>query len=290
MTSPGGRTMRRSPASSSRTFHNGQLLLTEDRLWLGLHSLEPRLLELAGTDRVPVAGLATAAGWTRWRALAERAASELAALHGREPFFVHPLPVDPPSAAMLATLGGGAGFDLDALVTVLPQAGGAEHALVGDLALGTALLERASAEELDGWAHALGLAHAPGWVARLLADQRAPRARGLAAFCDLVAAHLATQGLDVARLPLLLVPTTRLVASGYDQPADFLVTWNNVVLERPSAGAAARAEGFSGLLGAGDDLARQRFAAAGYTLDLLPPLLPSVWRNGGYRCASQHVR
>ena len=36
--------------------------------------------------------------------------------------------------------------------------------------------------------------------------------------------------------------------------------------------------------------AREIFALAGYDLVLLPPLVNSVIRNGGYRCASQHLR
>jgi hypothetical protein len=56
------------------------------------------------------------------------------------------------------------------------------------------------------------------------------------------------------------------------------------------AGGGRRAEGFTSMLEAGDDLARAAFARAGYTMDFAPLLAESVILNGGYRCASQHVR
>src|SRR6185312_10066809 len=34
-------------------FHNGQVLLTRDAAWLTIHALEPRILTILGTDRVP---------------------------------------------------------------------------------------------------------------------------------------------------------------------------------------------------------------------------------------------
>ena len=40
----------------------------------------------------------------------------------------------------------------------------------------------------------------------------------------------------------------------------------------------------------GDELARAVFESAGYRLELVPPLIESVVRNGGYRCASNHLR
>ena len=75
--------------------------------------------------------------------------------------------------------------------------------------------------------------------------------------------------------PLLNVPAT---------PADYLITWNNVVLEK------RRAEGFASLLVSMDDYARRTFAASGYKLILFPPLIRSIQLGGGYRCASNHLR
>ncbi len=90
------------------------------------------------------------------------------------------------------------------------------------------------------------------------------------------------------RLPLILIPAE--VVSHQERPPrqPFLITWNNVVQQQ--SGSSRRAEGFGSLLDAGDAEARGVFAIAGYELALVPPLLPSVIRNGGYRCASQHLR
>ena len=76
-------------------------------------------------------------------------------------------------------------------------------------------------------------------------------------------------------MPLLLVPA---------QPADYLITWNNVVLEN------RRAEGFASQIPEADVYARKTFEVAGYTLVLFPPLQRSIELGGGYRCASNHVR
>jgi hypothetical protein len=64
----------------------------------------------------------------------------------------------------------------------------------------------------------------------------------------------------------------------------YLLTWNNVVLE------PGRAEGFASGIANADALARNAFKGAGYELVLFPPLKRSVELNGGYRCASNHVR
>ena len=94
------------------------------------------------------------------------------------------------------------------------------------------------------------------------------------------------------RLPLLRVPLALLRDRRglEDAPADaeLLLTWNNVVAETRAGGV--RAEGFAMRLPAGDRAARAAFAAAGVKLDLFPPLVHSVVLNGGYRCASNHVR
>jgi hypothetical protein len=69
---------------------------------------------------------------------------------------------------------------------------------------------------------------------------------------------------------------------------EFLITWNNVVAE--TRDGRLRAEGFASLIPTADRLVRETFAAAGARLDLFPPLVRSVILNGGYRCASNHVR
>ncbi|HEY9420101.1 MAG TPA: hypothetical protein VIW92_01680, partial [Thermoanaerobaculia bacterium] len=93
---------------------------------------------------------------------------------------------------------------------------------------------------------------------------------------------------EVRRLPLLSVPVALLRDRSGLSHAEFLITWNNVVVEARKK--AVRAEGFASLIPAGDRLARDAFSALGVRLDLFPPLVRSVILNGGYRCASNHLR
>jgi hypothetical protein len=283
-------------ARSPVPFHNGQVLLTPSAAWITLHTLEPRILALLGETRVPVASFATAAGIDRYLGAAQRAAAELQDLYGRPVHFVHPLP--PPGetslqarSALFATLGGGAGYDLDSIVTLLPAgAESAPHALVADLGAGRALLGRLTGADGQALATGYDLAAPPGTSlqAALTTAQGAPRPQALGSYLDLIAAHLKTAGFVVDRLPLLFVPVSLLRdTEGLTHP-DFLLTWNNVVVEKRAG--KPRAEGFSGLLPEGDAEARAVFARAGVHLDLLPTLARSVILNGGYRCASNHLR
>ncbi len=147
-------------------FHNGHILLTPEAMWISIHSVEIRALQLLGISRVPVQTFGTKAGVEKYLAAVREAADELSKLYGKPVRFVHPLDAD---VALMRRLGGGGGFDLDSIVTVLPEGG----ALVGDLSLGRKLQR--------------GLANAP-----------------LQAFLDTVAAHLAKE-MKVQRLPLILV-------------------------------------------------------------------------------------
>jgi hypothetical protein len=280
-------------------FHNGQVLLTRETAWISIHSLELRILALLGIDRVPVESFATATGLERYFAAARQAAAELAALYGRPVRFVHPLP---PAAIggddrqltasrdLVQRLGGGAGYDLDSVLTVLPAAPGRPAvALVASLAAGRSLLTALSAPDWTALGRGYDLAPAVGELAAALgAAQRTPAAASLDGFLDLIAAHLASQGFRVERLPLLTVPVTLLRDHEGVAGREFLLTWNNVVLE--TRGGRLRAEGFSSLLPAGDREARRVFTAAGCSLDLLPALVHSIVLNGGYRCASNHLR
>ncbi|MFL6291881.1 MAG: hypothetical protein ACJ759_13390, partial [Thermoanaerobaculia bacterium] len=126
-----------------------------------------------------------------------------------------------------------------------------------------------------------------GYGLQPTAEPVAPFA-GLDAFLDLVADHLKKEGMEVRRLPLLAVPVAGLRDREGLTHDEFLITWNNVVAE--TRAGRVRAEGFASLIPAGDRLARAAFAAAGARLDLFPPLVRSVILNGGYRCASNHVR
>ena len=274
----------RSPAP----FHNGQVLLMPDSAWVSIHSVGARVLQMLGLSSAPADG-APDAEWRPYRAAAIEAARELAALYKRPVKFVHDLP-EANAPGLIDMLAGGGGLDLDSLATLLAQADGSLRALVGDVRLGEQLLSRAPGEEIARLAATYGLAPAAPEEQRrrLLAAQQTPRALGLARYLDATAAHLQGEVAGVERLPLFLVPVASLARADHLRHDDFLITWNNVVLE--TVGGARRAEGFASGLASGDRLAAAAFARAGYTLDYVPVLAESVILNGGYRCASQHVR
>jgi hypothetical protein len=273
-------------------FHNGQVLLTRGTAWISLHSLEPRILELLGLDRVPVETFSKPEGIRRYIGAARRAAAELESLYGRSVRFVHPLPGGPggDEPRLMTEIGGGAGFDLDSIVTFLDGDRGNSVAMVASVAEGRRLLQSASEGDLAELGNTFGLAPEPAGIRRaLLENAGSARSDRLETFLDLVARNLKAQGVEVHRLPAVLVPYSLLQdAKGLAPDGDFLLTWDNVVIE--SDGGLRRAEGFSGGIPAGDREARETFAAAGYRLDLYPPLVHSIVLNGGYRCASNHLR
>ena len=259
------------------SFHNGQILLTPKAVWISMHSVEFRALEVLGIDHVPVEQFESAEGIARYTHAAQRAADELSKLYDRPVRFVHELPHTP---QQIEILGGGAGFDLDSIVTLLPHADGSIDALVGDVALGAKLA--ASANEWQQLEKTYSLAaNARDAVMNFQSD---PSSIGLQRFLDGCANDLAKRGLKVRRLPLLMIPTSLLVDEDRPETPYFLVTANNVVLERN------RAEGFASGLRVVDSAARSTFKSAGYDLTLFPPLPRSVVLNGGYRCASNEVR
>lgn len=256
-------------------FHNGHVLVLPDAAWISIHSVEIRALEILKLKRVPAETFGTAEGVRKYVTAVQQAAKELETLYGKPVRFVHALPAK--DTKLMRDLGGGGGFDLDSLITVLPG-----HALVGDTRLGAQLARGASwsnAHRLYGFA---GDASTLG--ARIAEAQTSGRAPGLQRFLDAVAGHLASQGMTVTRVPLLNVPYALLADSSTLTGTDFLLTWNNVVLDGP------RAAGFASGLPEGDAAARAAFSKAGYELDLLPPLVKSILLNGGWRCASNHVR
>jgi hypothetical protein len=253
-------------------FHNGHVLLTSDAAWISIHTVEIRALQILGKSRVPVETFGTAAGITSYLDAVRRAAKELEAVYGRAVRFVHPLELSP---ELMRRLGGGGGFDLDSILTVLPRSSGQLTALVGDPSLGARIAANTE------WSAAKGTYGIRGDVAAVQAN---PQMSALQAFLDTVAAHLAASGMRIQRLPLMRVPASFVDGA----PRDFLLTWNNVVLE--TNGNERRAEGFASKLEQADTLARELFAAEGYELTLLPPLAKSIILNGGYRCASNHLR
>ncbi|HEX7708786.1 MAG TPA: hypothetical protein VF701_20165 [Thermoanaerobaculia bacterium] len=253
-------------------FHNGHVLLTNDAAWISIHTVEIRALQILDRDRVPVETFGTAEGITTYLDAVKRAAKELEAVYGRAVRFVHPLETSP---ELMRRLGGGGGFDLDSILTLLPRADGQLTALVGDPALGRRLAANAE------WSAARNTYDIRGDVA---AAQSTRQMAALQTFLDTIASHLAASGMRVQRLPLIRVPASFVDGA----PRDFLLTWNNVVLE--TTGNRRRAEGFGSRLENADLLARETFAAEGYELTLLPPLARSIILNGGYRCASNHLR
>ncbi len=278
-------------AVSPVPFHNGQVLQVPAAAWISIHTIEPRILQMLGARRVPVESFAAPKGVARYVAAARRAAAELSTLYGRPVRFIHPLPVSGSAreqSELMAAIGGGAGFDLDSIVTLVSR-GAKTEAFVGDVASGLDLLRGADEKDLDEFRKGFGLTgSASSLRTALLSYNAAGRAASLGRFLDLSAEHLRREGLSVSRLPMFLVPDEALSDSGFPAAADFSINWNNVVLESGDSGC--RAEGFASLLRGGDEIARRTFEAAGCRLVLYPPLVGSIVRNGGYRCASNHLR
>lgn len=273
-------------------FHNGHILTTEDALWISIHALEIEILEDLGLDRVPVESFATVDGTESYLSATRRAAAELGELFGRPVRFVHPLPASgsaPEREAIMRTIGGGAGFDLDSILTLVPSPDGGLTALVGDPSAAAELIATIPRPEWETFRRLYGLrSPATALPTRLAAAQRSRRAEGLDAYLDLVAHHLAARGLEVRRSPLLLVPTDLLEGFSDLRHDEFVVGWQNVVFEPRPGGLGA--EGFTSGLATADRRARRLFESLGVELELLPSLPESVILNGGYRCASNQVR
>lgn len=244
-------------------FHNGNILLTPTALWVSMHTLESRALALTGLDHVPSETFDTPSGVAHYLSVIEGAAGELEKFYRRPVRFVHAMT---PSPELMQHLSGGAGVDLDSVLTIVPN----NHAFVGDLRLGASL-----ARDAD-WSTARR-----AYKLKSIPDSQSMT---LQPFLDEIAAELRRDGMTVHRLPLLTVPASLVDQPGVPEGFEFLISWNNVVLD------GKRAEGFASLLSAGDDIARKAFADAGYELVLFPPLIRSVVLGGGYRCASNHVR
>ena len=75
-------------------------------------------------------------------------------------------------------------------------------------------------------------------------------------YLDEIAAELKRDGLVVHRLPLLSVPASLVAWDDIPEGFEFLLTWNNVVLEN------RRAEGFASLLKSADEAAQVEMQVA----------------------------
>ena len=274
-------------AASTIPFHNGQILETDGVAWVSLHGLEAHIRRLTAGRLRPPGPDASADAAAAYLGAAAAGAESLSRLLAQPVRFVHETDPAGDPKPLYSELAGGAGFDLDSLLTLLPAREGELTALVADLGAGATLVAGLSAAELDHFALAYGL-RLRGEALRgaLLAAQTDARSRALDGFLGRVAAHLAGSAQRVERLPLLRVPVELLETPFSHQ--DFLVSWNNVSLE--TFDGRRTAEGFGTEIERADAAAREVYARAGYRLELLPPLIDSIVRNGGYRCASNHLR
>jgi hypothetical protein len=276
----------------STPFHNGQVLLTPDAAWITMHALEVRNLERMKRGAIPRKQFDTTKGIDDYLALTKQSLAELETLYGRKVRLIHPLPDKgkwSERKKLIDAIYGGGDFDLDSVVTLVPRAGGRWTAFVGDLSLNEELFRTTPAEEWSRFRAADGISSSIELPKALAESQSRKRAKGLDAFVDLIARHLEAEGLDVERVPLLLVPVPFLADTATLKHPDFLVGWNNIVFERTPDGGL-RANAFATLLDTTDRTVVARFRAAGVELQLLPPLVRSVILNGGYRCASNNVR
>lgn len=272
--------------SSPVPFHNGQILFTPGETWVSLHSLERRALEILDLPEIPVESFSSPSGLETYIGALRQAAGEYEVLFSQAVDLVHPLPsTGSPQEreAAMWRLAGGAGWDLDSLVTILPRVGDLPVTLVGSPVLGSAMLSTLPDGELERWLDSLGLQVEPS-AARAALTGPFPRRSSLQQFLDVVASHLGGAGHEVVRVPMFVLPSGLSPAL----PTDVLVGMHNVVLERGVRGP--RAEGFRSGLDRLDLEAQAVFRRAGYELRLMQPILHSVLRNAGYRCSSNHLR
>lgn len=268
-------------------FHNGQILFTPGETWVSIHSLERRALELLGLDSVPTTSFATQRGLETYLDAVRRAAGEYEVLFSQPVGFVHPLPASGPAErreAEMWALAGGAGWDLDSLITILPRVADLPVTLVGSAGLGQALVASIGDDELRAWLDSLRLTSVSTAAARVALSGPLARRTSLQQFLDVTAEHLEGIGHEVVRVPLLVLPQNL----ARQLKADVLIGMHNVVLERGRRGP--RAEGFSSGLQSLDQHAIDLFRVAGYELRLVPAISDSILLNAGYRCSTNHLR
>lgn len=279
---------------SALPFHGGQFLMTESHVWCSLFSFYERVLEQLGSSSLDAKEMATEEGWGRLAQAVISSKNDYEKYFARKFRFVHPLPPELSEADLLtlpSALIGGSGFDLDSLFTVaqVPDSG-KEVAAIGSIAMGIQLIMQSGDEELYGFQRKFKLTcDGDSFKSMLLEHNQLPKASRLEEFLDLLTSEMKRQGVEVVRLPLILVPSAS--ASGrppiQNQSESFVIGWNNVVLE--TSGNQLYAEGFGMHWPSGDSLAQELYKKIHIRLRLLHPLVESIVAGGGYRCASFHV-
>jgi len=274
-------------------FHGGHMLTEPDAVWVSVHTLIPRIKERLGMQApIDLQELRHAAVLSRFLAATREVIGEFEEAFDTRVRMVHPLPQTGSQEeidALQVALGGGDGHDLDSLVTIVTHPDGRHTALIGDLQLGRKSIEAADATELRRIRELYHLVPEGDRLRReLAAAQSTPPNRQRQAFLDDVAAYLRRQDIRVERLPLVKVPQTIVDESLYYSRDGFLISWNNVVLQEVAG--TVHAEGFASGLAGADELARSVYTRVGVQLDYVAPLALSIMRDGGYRCASNHVR
>lgn len=286
-------------------FHGGHLIFTPGSVWLSVHSVETRVLELMNIDRIDVTKLLKPEGWANYCRAVDAAVDELGAALGVQTNLVHPWPSPPPGMShseFISALGGGNDIDLDVLLTLIPDQ--TSHAgvvaLVGSTDASRPLIEKLTATELETFAQSFGMdLPATQLRPRLQTWQGSPKVSGLEDFLKLVSLHLASMDIPVATTPLVFVET-KLITShprlSNDQPhVHFPLGHCNAVLERvaPTANRnsrSMRAHAFMSGLPSLDSKATSAYEEIGCQLHLHPPLIESLVLEGGFRCATQQIR
>ncbi|MGD8330679.1 MAG: hypothetical protein PVJ49_14695 [Acidobacteriota bacterium] len=274
-------------------FHGGHMLSTPTTTWVSAVTLLPRVKEILGTgDKIDLQALRDPQVLRSFLTALEMAGTEFQETFNQPVRFVHALPVGVGAEeldALQTVLGGGDARDLDSIITIVESAGEPVRALVGDVTLGSELIEDAPDSDIQRLRALYHLQPTVDELRQQLADgHRTSRNRQFDAFLDASAAYLQRLGLEVTRLPLLDVSQRLIPPELSDGRPSFLINWNNVVLEEVDGGV--RAEGFASGMAVTDKKMREIYADAGVNLDYVAPLALSVLRDGGYRCASNHVR
>jgi len=277
-------------AESPVNFHGGNMLFTHDRVWLSVHSLQERVLQILGWKTIETERLSKPDILKQFEQAVETARNDVEMICGKKAYFVHPWPVP---FELMESIAGGNDIDLDTVLTLLPQDNGIT-AMAGNLRMGRSHIERLSAEELSAFGQAFSMSESTDNLRKmLLLYQDSLRATALSRFLDLCTKHLEQMGISTVQTPLFLVPTELIAGrSKYAKEVPhkhFPIGFCNVVAHRNSQGERV-AEGYSSFLPSLEETATALYQQIGYRLDLYPALAESIAFEGGYRCSTQEIR